>query len=809
MPVFSTTRSGLPTRGPPGIDLSDRNRQTIYRHADRVVEKVGSRYILKTTSNTVNNSEAATHNFITRNTTVPVPKVYGEWLSSLRRKHNILEGRIWGFTLADCWKDLPLHARLNVAQEVAGHMRELARFTHTRMESVSGKRLPNNCFNPRPRDPRGYLSGRWSDDDDIFNNEFYIPLRRAGVSRATVAKIRRTMPPCRGELVLTHCDLFVGNVMVDPARGVVTGIIDWESGGYWPGWFQYARITQGCSDDDGEWKFLLSRMCRDDIRHAEHGRVWWHMVQTFLYEPDSAEAMVWLGLLLGHIDGRVSRATLHRYQNIGDRTKEMMTNQDMARFLNTLASALPGLVSFPNSSAYSIHNIYWSERQSEVHPSCFVAPNTAQDVAEAVKVVTCHNAPFTVKAGGHTPFEGGSNIDQGVTIALANLDAITVGPDRGTVSVGAGTRWINISEALDPLGLAVVGGRSATVGVSGLALGGGISYFSGTKGWACDNVRNYEVVLASGDIVNASPNENSDLYWALRGGGGSNFGIVTRFDLASFDQGDLWASSLIWPGALNRTLITLIHDLLVNGLPSDPEAHTYFVMTYYPQLGGYLAMNDQYHATHSDASSPPAVFAPFHDASLPTLLANTRVANVSRLSRDIELPFGLRQAYWDTSVTATATADLLLDIVPLWEEQVETLTAAAAAVNSTVETYLVYQGISSNILEAMQANGGNALGLRPEDGPVMIVQLSLTWGSAALDELVESTSRETIAKVNALAASRGAMSKNGYMYMNYADPSQDVYAGYGSENLTRLRRVSRAYDPAGKFRKLWRGYFKL
>jgi FAD/FMN-containing dehydrogenase len=377
------------------------------------------------------------------------------------------------------------------------------------------------------------------------------------------------------------------------------------------------------------------------------------------------------------------------------------------------------------------------------------------------------------------------------------------------VSVGAGNRWINVSEALDPLGLAVVGGRSATVGVSGLTLGGGISYFSGTKGWACDNVRNYEVVLASGEIVNASPRENKNLYWALRGGGGSNFGLVTRFDLASFDHGQLWASSRLYPGALNQTLIPLMHDLLVKGLPSDPEAHTYFVMTYAPTLGGYVVLNDQFHATHSDTTTPPAVFAAFHDAALPTLSSNTRLANTSRLLRDIEQDGGERQSYWDTTVAATATADLLLDIVPLFEEHVTRLTTTAAALNTTVTPYLVYQAISSNIIEAMQVNGGNALGLKPEDGPVMIVQLSSTWTSQALDRVVEAGSRELIDKVNALAASRGARSKNGYIYMNYADKSQDVYAGYGQQNLKRLRSVAKAYDPQGKLRKLWRGYFKL
>lgn len=120
-----------------------------------------------------------------------------------------------------------------------------------------------------------------------------------------------------------------------------------------------------------------------------------------------------------------------------------------------------------------------------------------------------------------------------MTIDLAHLNDIKVHPDRQTVSVGLGNRWINVTEVLNPMGLTVVGGRDMNVGVSGIILGGGISHFSGQYGWACDNVRQYKIVLASGRVVLASPRDK------LRGDGGLNYGIVTRFDLFTFDQGQL------------------------------------------------------------------------------------------------------------------------------------------------------------------------------------------------------------------------------------------------------------------------------
>jgi FAD/FMN-containing dehydrogenase len=98
-----------------------------------------------------------------------------------------------------------------------------------------------------------------------------------------------------------------------------------------------------------------------------------------------------------------------------------------------------------------------------------------------------------VKSGGHGMFAGASNIDQGVTIDLLNLNQLVVSDDRSEVSIGAGNRWYDVCSKLDPMGISVVGGRVADIGVGGLTLGRGISFFPGRYGWACDNVNNYEV----------------------------------------------------------------------------------------------------------------------------------------------------------------------------------------------------------------------------------------------------------------------------------------------------------------------------
>ncbi|KAJ4288275.1 hypothetical protein N0V88_007465 [Collariella sp. IMI 366227] len=241
----------------------------IYDHGPRKVWKLRDELILKRVPWDIN-SEAVTHKFLYENTSIPIPRVHDEWLSPDRVYYYLLEGYIEGVTLADCWPRLTRQQKCDLAREVTGYMLKLSKFEGAAMQSVSGERLPNNNFVPKVS--RSHLSGRWRTDAEIFNNEFYPALRNAGVDRATIETLQRMMPPCQSELVLTHCDLYVGNVMVCPSTAQVTAIIDWESCGFWPKWFQYARMTHGCSRDDSEWKELLSRAHKDIIPFAAEGR---------------------------------------------------------------------------------------------------------------------------------------------------------------------------------------------------------------------------------------------------------------------------------------------------------------------------------------------------------------------------------------------------------------------------------------------------------------------------------------------------------------------------------------------------------
>ena len=140
---------------------------------------------------------------------------------------------------------------------------------------------------------------------------------------------------------------------------------------------------------------------------------------------------------------------------------------------------------------------YWSIT-AQLTPECIVKAQSTEDVSVAVATLTTAQAlfscscQFAVRGGGHTPWPA-NNIENGVTIDLSWMNKTTYNADSSTATIGAGSRWVQVYEALSPLGVAVPGGRAGTVGVAGLTLGGGNSFFAAREGLVCDNVANFEV----------------------------------------------------------------------------------------------------------------------------------------------------------------------------------------------------------------------------------------------------------------------------------------------------------------------------
>ncbi|MBT2497306.1 FAD-binding oxidoreductase [Microbacterium sp. ISL-59] len=168
-------------------------------------------------------------------------------------------------------------------------------------------------------------------------------------------------------------------------------------------------------------------------------------------------------------------------------------------------------------------------------------PSTVEEVAEVVRLASREAVPLTVVAGGHGPWSHAPA--EGIRLELGGLSGIEV--DGTTVRIGGGAVWGDVASALAGHGLALSSGDTASVGVGGLTLGGGIGWMVRAWGLAIDQLIGAQVVTASGEVVEASSATNPELFWALRGGGG-NFGVVTRFDFAAHPlAGIAFAESVI------------------------------------------------------------------------------------------------------------------------------------------------------------------------------------------------------------------------------------------------------------------------
>ena len=170
----------------------------------------------------------------------------------------------------------------------------------------------------------------------------------------------------------------------------------------------------------------------------------------------------------------------------------------------------------------------YNERYDAVLPRLVARPLDAADVRAAVRWGVAHGVPLRARSGGHS-YAGYSTLSGGMVLDLRHLRAIRVDVHNRTATIGAGAQLIDVYTALAAHGLTIPAGSCPSVGIAGHALGGGVGLAGRRFGLTADNVLGAQIVTADGQLRTANAHSHPDLYWALRGGGGGNFGVVTSF----------------------------------------------------------------------------------------------------------------------------------------------------------------------------------------------------------------------------------------------------------------------------------------
>ncbi len=354
-------------------------------------------------------------------------------------------------------------------------------------------------------------------------------------------------------------------------------------------------------------------------------------------------------------------------------TMTQISNESM----EALASSFGGTLVPRGGDGYEAARAIWNgqiTRQPELIATC----RGAADVASAVRFAREHDVPASVRGGGHA-VAGHSLVDGGIVIDLSAMTGVRVDASARTVRADGGALWSDLDREAQSFGLAMTGGIVTHTGIAGLTLGGGIGHLMRRCGLSIDALRSCDVVTADGERVVASADENPELFWGLRGGGG-NFGVVTSFEYDLWDVGPtVYAGLLLYPMAEAHEVLRALRDFMADApdevgvmgnlrlappLPVVPEA-----LHGEPVVGLVVCYA-------GDPDRGEEVLRPLLEFKEPVVNAVTRKPYVAHQKMfDAAFPHG-RHYYWK-SWKLPPLSDELIDVIV---EQCQTITSPMSAV---------------------------------------------------------------------------------------------------------------------------------
>jgi hypothetical protein len=460
---------------------------------------------------------------------------------------------------------------------------------------------------------------------------------------------------------------------------------------------------------------------------------------------------------------------------------------------NKLAAALVGTLVLPSDPAYGIDRLLYNAKFVDPRPLAIAYCASGEDVARCVDFATSREIRLAARSGGHS--YAGYSTCEGLVIDVSRLSSIAVDTARNVATIGAGAQLIDIYNVLGNHGRLLPGGSCPTVGIAGLALGGGIGVFGRKYGLTLDNLREVSLVTADARHVRSDPSRHSDLWWASRGGGGGNFGVATSFTFDVHPMPEVTLFTVQYPWAAAADVLEAWQAWIIDApdeLWSNCELLSQGTYGFLAQVGGvycgspgslsallarlqtsigtaptynFVGSSEYLRAMEIEAGCSGLTVAACH-------LSTQRAGGT--LSREA---YSAKSSYVDEPMVHARCASMV--------DAVEHLAALAPTVGGGL-AFDSYGGAINRVASAETAF--------VHRDKLACIQATYSWSSYTPHSVIDAGETWlTWLGARVFNPATGA-------YQNYIDSTLENWrqAYYGS-NLSRLVKIKRAYDPENRF----------
>jgi FAD/FMN-containing dehydrogenase len=448
--------------------------------------------------------------------------------------------------------------------------------------------------------------------------------------------------------------------------------------------------------------------------------------------------------------------------------QEVQSIVPAAEGLAALRRSVAGAVIAPTDAGYDQARRSFNALVDR-RPAAIVRCFGRSDVATAFDFARVQGLEVAVRGGGHNP-AGHCVLDGGLVIDLSLMRSVDVDGDARIAHSQGGATWLDFDSATQAFGLVTPGGVVGSTGVAGLTFGGGIGHLTAQHGLTCDNLVAAEVVTPDGTVVRAGADEDAELLWGLRGGGG-NFGVATRLEFRLHPLERVVGGRLEYAGRGVSEALRRFRDV-VAGAPRDLSCGALLALD--ESLEPTLTIAPCYTGSDTDAEELRAL------RSAPGLVSDG-VGRLAFLGQQhlFNPPYGDDRNYWKSQFVSELPDELI-------DELLRRMTALERPPGQ-----VLFESLHGAPKQADANNG--AVGFRRA---AFNISAMASWQDPALDPQFIAWARDTATSLGPWAVSGGYVN-----YMQADEPIERVRAAFGDETFERLRTLKRRYDPNNVLRR--------